>query len=164
MNSREKKLLAVLVVVAVLAAADRLWEFSQKGISAPDADKVMADARTAATNTAAAVSALPLKTGEQYALFGAQRTAVQNPFIPALNIAVPDAAASGAASGGALQYTGYIAVGSRLLAIIGGMEYAVGDAIPSTGDVVRAISGTAVRLFSPSKNAEWELTYSGDDF
>lgn len=164
MSSREKKLLFVLVVVALLAAADKLWQWSQRGASPLDPAKAITDARTAATSVAASVSALPLKAGEQYALFGAQRTVVQNPFVPAQIVSVPDAAQAGAAGGAALQYTGYVAVGTHLLAIIGGMEYAVGDAIPSTGDVVRAISGTAVRLFSPSKNAEWELSYSGDDF
>ena len=32
-----------------------------------------------------------------------------------------------------------------------------------TGDVIRFIGSDGVRLYSPSRNAEWTLPYSGDD-
>ena len=50
-----------------------------------------------------------------------------------------------------------------ILAIIGGLEYGVGDTLPNTGDVIRFIGSHGVRLYSPSRNAEWTLPYSGDD-
>ena len=39
----------------------------------------------------------------------------------------------------------------------------VGDTLPNTGDVIRFIGSDGVRLYSPSRNAEWTLPYSGDD-
>ena len=53
--------------------------------------------------------------------------------------------------------------GKEALAIIGGLEYGVGDTLPNTGDVIRFIGSDGVRLYSPSRNAEWTLPYSGDD-
>ncbi len=44
-----------------------------------------------------------------------------------------------------------------------GLEYGVGDTLPNTGDVIRFIGSDGVRLYSPSRNAEWTLPYSGDD-
>ncbi|MFQ9491949.1 MAG: hypothetical protein ACLR0N_14315 [Bilophila wadsworthia] len=39
----------------------------------------------------------------------------------------------------------------------------MGDTLPNTGDVIRFIGSDGVRLYSPSRNAEWTLPYSGDD-
>lgn len=62
-----------------------------------------------------------------------------------------------------LVYSGYVQAGKEALAIIGGLEYGVGDTLPNTGDVIRFIGSDGVRLYSPSRNAEWTLPYSGDD-
>ena len=51
----------------------------------------------------------------------------------------------------------------KALAIFGGLEFGVGDTLPNTGDVCRFIDPDGVRLYSPSRNAEWTLPYSGDD-
>ena len=58
---------------------------------------------------------------------------------------------------------GILALKVASLAIIGGLEYGVGDTLPNTGDVIRFIGSDGVRLYSPSRNAEWTLPYSGDD-
>lgn len=60
-------------------------------------------------------------------------------------------------------YSGYIATDTQVFAIIDSLEYAVGDKIPSTGDVLRAIKPDKVILYSPSKKHDWELPYTGDD-
>ncbi|MFR3457464.1 MAG: hypothetical protein ACLTTU_03270 [Bilophila wadsworthia] len=67
------------------------------------------------------------------------------------------------ANASGLVYSGYVQAGKEALAIIGGLEYGVGDTLPNTGDVIRFIGSDGVRLYSPSRNAEWTLPYSGDD-
>ena len=75
----------------------------------------------------------------------------------------PDAQQAASANASGLVYSGYVQAGKEALAIIGGLEYGVGDTLPNTGDVIRFIGSDGVRLYSPSRNAEWTLPYSGDD-
>ena len=76
---------------------------------------------------------------------------------------LPDAQQAASANASGLVYSGYVQAGKEALAIIGGLEYGVGDTLPNTGDVIRFIGSDGVRLYSPSRNAEWTLPYSGDD-
>ena len=86
----------------------------------------------------------------------------QRPFTLPAN-GLPDAQQSASANASGLVYSGYVQAGKEALAIIGGLEYGVGDTLPNTGDVIRFIGSDGVRLYSPSRNAEWTLPYSGDD-
>src|SRR5699024_965319 len=99
---------------------------------------------------------------QRYILASSLRPAPRNPFtLPASGLPDTKQAASSNASG--LVYSGYVQAGKKALAIIGGLEYGVGDTLPNTGDVIRFIDPDGVRLYSPSRNAEWTLPYSGDD-
>ena len=84
------------------------------------------------------------------------------------------AAMGAAVMGGGIQFglttllpspapSGSVQAGQEALALIGGLDYGVGDTLPNTGDVIRFIGSDGVRLYSPSRNAEWTLPYSGDD-
>ena len=90
------------------------------------------------------------------------RPAPRNPFTLPAN-GLPDAQQAASANASGLVYSGYVQAGKEALAIIGGLEYGVGDTLPNTGDVIRFIGSDGVRLYSPSRNAEWTLPYSGDD-
>lgn len=58
----------------------------------------------------------------------------------------PDRAPAGAASRPDLAYTGFLEVGNRRLAIIGGMEYASGETIDGRGYYVRRIQPHQVEI------------------
>lgn len=44
------------------------------------------------------------------------------------------------------------------------LEYGVGDTLPNTGDVIRFIGSDGVRLYSPSRNAEWSRPTPGTTY
>ena len=161
MTLRERILLAVM-------GASVMGGGIQSGLSmlpspAPSGtDSSLGQAQSAAGEVAALLRALPLSEGQRYILASSLRPAPRNPFtLPASGLPDTKQAASANASG--LVYSGYVQAGKKALAIIGGLEYGVGDTLPNTGDVIRFIDPDGVRLYSPSRNAEWTLPYSGDD-
>ena len=165
MTTREKRLLGLLCIVAVAAGIDRLWGLSGRIIGPSPAAQRLEEAQKASSGMAATIAGLPLREGDVHALTLALRPLAENPFQAALPPARKEGGklAKNGAEGTVLQYTGYVALDGNAMAIINGMEYAAGDTVPETGDVVRRIGESEVVLFSPSRNAEWALSYSGDD-
>lgn len=121
------------------------------------------EAQTTAAEISAGLQQLPLSPAQRAVLEAARQPALKNPF------ADPPGEALARSGGGAgslapgVAYTGYVQVGKEALAIIGGLEYMVGDVLPESGDVIRAIRESGVTLYSPARKTEWELPYSGDD-
>lgn len=76
---------------------------------------------------------------------------------------LPDAQQAASANASGLVYSGYVQAGKEALGHHRRLEYGVGETLPNTGDVIRFIGSDGVRLYSPSRNAEWTLPYSGDD-
>ena len=124
---------------------------------------MLQQARALAAETAASLQALPLKDAQRHILATAQLPIAGTPF--SLPPEGTDMNAQPATHSGQSQllYSGYVLVGKEALAIIDGLEYAVGDTLPGTGDQIRAIRNDGIVLFSPARNAEWVLPYSGDD-
>ena len=148
MTLREKILLAAMGA-AVMGGGIQFGLSTLLPSPAPSGtDSSLQQARAVAGEVTARLQALPLSDGQRYILASSLRPAAQQ-------------AASANASG--LVYSGYVQAGKEALAIIGGLEYGVGDTLPNTGDVIRFIGSDGVRLYSPSRNAEWTLPYSGDD-
>ena len=134
-----------------------------RGTPAPSGtDSSLQQARAVAGEVTARLQALPLSDGQRYILASSLRPAPRNPFTLPAN-GLPDAQQAASANASGLVYSGYVQAGKEALAIIGGLEYGVGDTLPNTGDVIRFIGSDGVRLYSPSRNAEWTLPYSGDD-
>lgn len=161
MTGREKILLALMG--AAMAGAGIQFGLSLLGPAAPSGQAdALQEARAVAGEVTARLQSLPLSEGQRYVLATALRPASRNPFtLPESGLTPP--ASADAASAGGLLYSGYVQVGKEKLAIVGGLEYGVGDTLPNTGDVIRAIRSDALILYSPSRNAEWELPYTGDD-
>ncbi len=101
-----------------------------------------------------------------YVLDAAVRQAAPNPFHP-----VPG---KGDGTGGSgekdgksaahdIAYTGYVAIGNSVLAILDGLEYRVGETVADTGYVVKSITPGKVVLASPGDVTDREIPYSGDD-
>ena len=159
MTTREKILLA-LMGVAVTAGAVQFGLSLLSPVAPAGQADVLQEARTVAGEVTARLQTLPLSEGQRYVLAVSLRSAPRNPFqLPERGPAAPPGEAAAA---GGLVYSGYVQVGKARLAIVGGLEYGVGDTLPNTGDVIRAIRSDGLVLYSPSRNAEWELPYTGD--
>lgn len=160
MTAREKILLALMS--AAVAGGGIRFGLSMLPASAEiPQEETLRQARTVADEVSASLRALPLSEGRRYVLASALRPATRNPFTLPESGTPAGEQTPGAPSG--LVYAGYVRVGKEALAIIGGLEYGVGDTLPDTGDVIRSIGSDGVRLYSPSRNAEWTLPYTGDD-
>ena len=148
MTLREKILLAAMGA-AVMGGGIQFGLSTLLPSPAPSGtDSSLQQARAVAGEVTARLQALPLSDGQPFTL-------------PANGL--PDAQQAASANASGLVYSGYVQAGKEALAIIGGLEYGVGDTLPNTGDVIRFIGSDGVRLYSPSRNAEWTLPYSGDD-
>lgn len=105
-----------------------------------------------------------------YVLDAATRQAAPNPFHP---VPGKDGGAGGAGGGPDgkdgksaahdIAYTGYVAIGNSVLAILDGLEYRVGETVADTGYMVKSITPGKVVLASPGDVTDREIPYSGDD-
>ena len=146
MTLREKILLAAMGA-AVMGGGIQFGLSTLLPSPAPSGtDSSLQQARSVAGEVTARLQALPL------------RPAPRNPFTLPAN-GLPDAQQAASANASGLVYSGYVQAGKEALAIIGGLEYGVGDTLPNTGDVIRFIGSDGVHLYSPSRT----LPYSGDD-
>ncbi|WP_353119873.1 hypothetical protein [Nitratidesulfovibrio sp.] len=101
-----------------------------------------------------------------YVLDAAVRQAAPNPFYP-----VPGKGDGPGGSGDKdgksaahdIAYTGYVAIGNSVLAILDGLEYRTGETVADTGYVVKSITPGKVVLASPGDVTDREIPYSGDD-
>ena len=162
MTLREKILLAAMGA-AVMGGGIQFGLTTLLPSPAPSGtDSSLQQARAVAGEVTARLQALPLSDGQRYILASSLRPAPRNPFTLPAN-ALPRREGTACTSGWAPDHSGYVQAGKEALAIIGGLEYGVGDTLPNTGDVIRFIGSDGVRFYSPSRNAEWTLPYSGDD-
>lgn len=105
-----------------------------------------------------------------YVLDAATRQAAPNPFHP-----VPGKGDGTGGTGGGpdgkdgksaahdIAFTGYVAIGNSVLAILDGLEYRVGETVADSGYVVKSITPGKVVLASPGDVTDREIPYSGDD-
>ena len=158
MTAREKILLTLMGVACTGAGLNAALSGLFVSETKQDNAALLQQARALATETATGLQALPLKDAQRYILATAQLPITSNPFsLP------PDAPTTAQTGQSQLVYSGYVLVGKEALAIVDGLEYAVGDTLPGSGDQIRAIRNDGIVLFSPARNTEWVLPYSGDD-
>lgn len=101
-----------------------------------------------------------------YVLDAAMRQAAPNPFHPVPGKGDgpggPDGT-DGKSAAHDIAYSGYVAIGNSVLAILDGLEYRVGETVAETGYVVKSITPGKVVLASPGDVTDREIPYSGDD-
>ena len=163
MTAREKKLSLLVLLATVLACGNYAYEyFISAGVKSASSSSSVGNA---IQGLGASLASMPLGKAEAFileeSLIPPRREIFQLPQKQQRSEKKEEKRTAGATS---LVYTGYINVSGTKLAVISGMEYAENDIIPSTGDVVRRITENAVALFSASRQTEWELPYSGDEF
>ena len=108
-------------------------------------DSSLQQARAVAGEVTARLQALPLSDGQRYILASSLRPAPRNPFTLPAN-GLPDAQQAASANASGLVYSGYVQAGKEALAIIGGLEYGVGDTLPNTGDRLHHLAGIRFHL------------------
>lgn len=158
MTKREKRLSYLLVVAIIFVAIFYLFEFIEKNMERSASTSQNIDALL--SQTAASISTLNVSDHEQYALDASTRMLIHNPFASARTNTL----------GGVKKtvlynfvYSGYIALPNKKMAIINNMEYAEGDSLAESGDIISEIHPDHVLIFSPKQQTEWELHYSGED-
>ena len=155
MNSREKKLLGLVLIVFLVAVGDFLMsalnEFQNESMVASKA----AEANAAVAQMSSRTAALPLSADGRRHLAAASRAGPGPPG------AVP-ASQRFARNGEQLPFIsvdGFVHMGRTHLVILGGVEFAEGDVIPETGEVVVSIYNDAVQLELPGTDTRRRLTY-----
>lgn len=159
MTLREKLLMGGMCVALVGGGIQFGLDALMPESKAPAGPDLLQQSRAVSGEVTAALQGLTLSDGQRYILATALRPATNNPF----HAPSTEAAQKVSADVQGLSYTGYVQAGKGAFAIIGGLEYSVGDVLPNTGDVIRAIRPDSVTLYSPSRRAEWTLPYTGDD-
>ncbi|MCI7118054.1 MAG: hypothetical protein ACLTS9_05620 [Sutterella wadsworthensis] len=156
MNSREKKLLGLVLIVFLVAVGDFLMsalnEFQNESMVASKA----AEANAAVAQMSSRTAALPLSADGRRRLAAASLPLESDPLE-----AVP-ASQRFARNGEQLPFIsvdGFVHMGRTHLVILGGVEFAEGDVIPETGEVVVSIYNDAVQLELPGTDTRRRLTY-----
>ena len=162
MTLREKILLA-LMGVSLVGSGFVFWDPGFFPWSKSLEQSPVQQAQTVAARISSELQALPLNSEQRAVLAAAQQSAGNDPFKEPPQAVSGSQAGGNASSAPGMSFTGYVQMGKEAIAIIGGLEYAVGDVLPETGDIIRAIRENSVTLYSPARKTEWELSYSGDD-
>lgn len=157
MTPREKKLMGLVALVAVLAAGDfavnaggSLFERDAIGSKQKEAEAMIAQ-------TSMTVASLPLTADKQRRFAATNRPLLADP------VSLPDPSLEQIdAYDEALPFiraSGFMSVGSIRFVIIDGEEYQVGETIPQTGEVVIAFDAAGVWLRSPETDTKRRLLY-----
>lgn len=140
-----------VILVALMLASMGYGAFElltgQRSVDAPVAGK-KADTQEAAKTVELVNQMLdkaPMSESERYRVELLRREKLVSPFYAAdTEFFFPGA--GGTAEGEALRYKGYVRLGDKLLAVINGVEYAVGEEVEASGYVVAAIQQNFVEL------------------
>lgn len=157
MTTREQRLFALLVVVALFALGDLGWSFLKK--SSNDA---VSPNRPTPEHARAAVNAIVPRIENDpsgfRALVATARLPIQRPIVTRYE--EPKTRATLEGNLPTLVYTGYLALPDGDHAVINGTGYAVGDTVEETGERVVAISAEAVELFAPQTEARRSVLFT----
>ncbi|WP_449242019.1 hypothetical protein [Desulfovibrio sp.] len=152
LQKRQAILVGLMILALCYAAFDLLS--GKSGTPAPGRPGVE-DARQEAARTVQAARQMlektPMSEVEQYRVDLLRREPAPSPFY------VSDGefyfpGSSGVAEGDGLSYKGFVRAGDRLLAVISGAEYAVGEEIEGTGFVLSSIQPSYVELVRKDGN------------
>ena len=168
MAKREK----ILVVMAIVALIYGAYNFFFASVPKKDSTKVVetfsgadfkkpnfqkqgkTDVDSFVTDVITKIVALDNSKKDMYIIKKAETSWTKNPFAKSdlpLNIKIKEKIDQVLSFENRPVYSGYIAVGSKKMAIINGMEYAVGDTIVQTDYIIKSISSIQVVAGSSGK-------------
>lgn len=154
MNPREKKLLALVLIAFLVLVADYLLGALDEFKGGSRVAGRFAEAQQAVTQIQTQTAASPLTPAGRAQLAGASAPIDRDPL---------DApAVAGVRTGEQLPFLscdGIVSIGRKRLVILSGIEYAVGDAIPETGEEVVRISAKSAVLRVPGTGTERTIEY-----
>lgn len=156
MNSREKKLLGLVIVALILAAGNFFYSSLDKFEAVVSSDSKAEAASSAVAQVSARMASMPLNAEARRRLAAANEPLKRDPLQ-----AVP-ASRQFARNGQKLPFIsvdGLIHMGRTHLVILGGVEFARGDMIPETGEVVKSIGADSVVLELPDTGMRRTLNF-----
>ena len=160
MNSREKKLVMLVAAAALYAVGDYAWTHFLSKSSVlrknEEPDKVLTEARNAVLQSTQILVHPEQSLSAMKVLHLTQISVQDDPLEPRPG---SEAVRRGQID---LAYTGYLAVGRVRMAVIGGHEYAEGDPVEGSGEIVTSITEETVVLQNPKDGTERVIEYSGD--
>ena len=159
MNSREKKLLGLVIVALIVAAGDFFYSSLDKFKAVVSSDSKAEAASAAVAQMSARMASMPLNAEAR------RRLAAGEPLKSDPLQAVP-ASQQFARNGQKLPFIsvdGFIHMGRTHLVILGGVEFARGDVIPETGEVVKSIGADSVVLELPDTGMRRTLNFVEQD-
>lgn len=160
MNSREKKLLGLVIVALILAAGNFFYSSLDKFDAVVSSDSKAEAASSAVAQMSARMASMPLNAEARRRLAAANEPLKRDPLQ-----AVP-ASRQFARNGQKLPFIsvdGLIHMGRTHLVILGGVEFARGDMIPETGEVVKSIGADSVVLELPDTGMRRTLNFVEQD-
>ena len=160
MNSREKKLFGLVIVALIVAAGDYFYSSLDKFKAVVSSDSKAEAASAAVAQMSALMASTPLNAEARRRLAAASEPLKSDPLQ-----AVP-ASQQFARNGQKLPFIsvdGFIHMGRTHLVILGGVEFARGDVIPETGEVVKSIGADSVVLELPDTGMRRTLNYVEQD-
>lgn len=162
MNSREKKLLGLVIVALILAAGNFFYSSLDKfdAVVSSDSKAESACKLPAVAQMSARMASMPLNAEARRRLAAANEPLKRDPLQ-----AVP-ASRQFARNGQKLPFIsvdGLIHMGRTHLVILGGVEFARGDMIPETGEVVKSIGADSVVLELPDTGMRRTLNFVEQD-
>jgi len=157
MTPREKKLMWLVFIVALVALVDFCYSAINEFKSQSLLVSKVQEAQTALDESRAQIIQLPMTAEAK------QRLAYATEPLPSDPLVRPQVSfATSVLAGEQLPYlkaSGYISMGSTQIAIINGGEYAEGDVIPDTGEVVKTVDDEGVVLSLPENGTERRLLF-----
>lgn len=145
MNSREKKLLGLVIVALILAAGNFFYSSLDKFDAVVSSDSKAESASSAVAQMSARMASMPLKRDPLQAVPASRQFARNGQKLPFISV------------------DGLIHMGRTHLVILGGVEFARGDMIPETGEVVKSIGADSVVLELPDTGMRRTLNFVEQD-
>jgi hypothetical protein len=158
-NSRQIVILSVMLV-AVLYGAYDFYSSSRKKAQPASSAATAADLSAFIGDFTVALSKDTPSPVDAYMIKKAETPWIRDPFFErssyrelfGTNEPVPGVSVAGTSSPSALKgqfnYTGYVDVGHKKIAIINGSEYAVGNALDVEGFVLNGISESSIQIYN----------------
>jgi hypothetical protein len=152
MSNREKIIVALMVITLILGVYMIFFE-SPKQTSAinPEGARELELLNTFITKVAEKTKSGPSKE-QAYILNKAQTAWKQDPFVQLETKKVEVDTGPEPVLDARVQYTGFLQMGEKRLAIINGMEYEAGDQLEPGGFIIRRILPNQVVVVPPGKN------------
>lgn len=162
MTKREKMILAITAVVALVGVYMLLFSPSGKSTESSTARARLTELRDLATKISEEIKKEDLTATERHILERADSEWVKDPFVGKKLLASAEATRDKENLN--IAYTGFVDTGRKRLAVINGLEYEIGETLEVGGYVVRSIDPELVILEDKDKRGKVTIHFTGEDF